>query len=184
MNGGSSESLVASSATIRAFRDCVGEFATGVTVVTAENGGAPSGMTLNSFTSVSLEPLLVLVSLGLGSRTLQAIRSSGAFGLSILRRDQRDVALDFAERDLPFPEAHVERVDGILVVRGAVATLRCRVREHVRAGDHDLVVGEILGFRHGGGEPLLFHRGRFGGLDADSVVPSGHPIGVNEGAGW
>jgi flavin reductase (DIM6/NTAB) family NADH-FMN oxidoreductase RutF len=70
------------------------------------------------------------------------------------------------------------------VVRGAVATLRCRVREIVRAGDHDLVLGEILGFRHGGGEPLVFHRGRFGGVDPDAVVPSGHPIGVNEGAGW
>jgi flavin reductase (DIM6/NTAB) family NADH-FMN oxidoreductase RutF len=180
----STETVGAGDATIRAFRDCVGEFATGVTVVTAEHEGTRAGMTLNSFTSVSLEPLLVLVSLGLGSRTLRSVRASGRFGLSILGRDQREVALEFAERDNPFCEELVERVDGTLVVRGAVATLRCRVQDIVRAGDHDLVLGEILGFRHGGGEPLVFHRGRFGGVAADAVVPSGHPIGVNEGAGW
>jgi flavin reductase (DIM6/NTAB) family NADH-FMN oxidoreductase RutF len=182
--GVTTETVAAGDAAIRAFRDCVGEFATGVTVVTAEHDGVRAGLTLNSFTSVSLDPLIVLISLGLGSRTLRSIRASGQFGLSILGRDQRDVAIDFAERDLPFAAEHVERVEGVLVVRGAVATLRCQVREIVRAGDHDLVLGEILGFRHGGGEPLVFHRGRFGGVAADAVVPSGHPIGVNEGAGW
>jgi flavin reductase (DIM6/NTAB) family NADH-FMN oxidoreductase RutF len=182
--GVTTETVAAGDATIRAFRDCVGEFATGVTVVTAEHDGVRAGLTLNSFTSVSLDPLIVLISLGLGSRTLRSVRASGRFGLSILGRDQRDVAVDFAERDRRFAEEHVERVDGVLVVRGAVATLRCRVREIVRAGDHDLVLGEILGFRHGGGEPLVFHRGRFGGVEPDAVVPSGHPIGVNEGAGW
>jgi flavin reductase (DIM6/NTAB) family NADH-FMN oxidoreductase RutF len=182
--GVTTETVAAGDATVRAFRDCAGEFATGVTVVTAEHEDVRAGLTLNSFTSVSLEPLIILISLGLGSRTLRSVRASGRFGVSILGRDQRDVALDFAEPDRPFADEHVERVDGVLVVRGAVATLRCRVREIVRAGDHDLVLGEILGFRHGGGEPLVFHRGRFGGVDPDEAVPSGHPIGVNEGAGW
>jgi flavin reductase (DIM6/NTAB) family NADH-FMN oxidoreductase RutF len=178
------ESAAPGDATIRAFRDCVGEFATGVTVLTSEHEGKPAGLTINSFTSVSLEPLLVLVSLGLGSRTLRTVRASGRFALSILARGQRDVALDFAEHDIPFPAAHVERVDGMLAVRGAIASLRCSVREMLRAGDHDLVLGEILGFRHDGGEPLVFHRGRFGGVVADSIVPSGHPIAASEGAGW
>lgn len=167
------------------FRDCVGEFATGVTVVAAEAGGEPAGMTLNSFTSVSLDPLLVLVSLGHGSRTLAATASSGRFSVSILHRGQRDVAVDFAERGAPFPQRHVRRThEGFLVVEGASAVLGCRVVDTLRAGDHDLVLGEVVEIEHGGGEPLVFYRGRFGGMEADAVVPAGHPISLDEGAGW
>ncbi len=54
----------------------------------------------------------------------------------------------------------------------------------MRAGDHDLVLGRVSGITHGGGEPLVFHRGRFGGLLTDAVAPPGHPIALEEGAGW
>jgi flavin reductase (DIM6/NTAB) family NADH-FMN oxidoreductase RutF len=169
----------------RAFRDCVGEFATGVNVVTAERDGHPAGMTLNAFTSVSLEPLLILVSLGHGSRTLGATIATRRFAVSILHRGQRDVAIAFADRGGPFPTQHVERsADGFLVVRGAAATIHCEVADVVRAGDHDLVLGEVVSITHHGGEPLLFHRGRFGGLETDAIVPPGHPISLDEGAGW
>ena len=79
-----------SEALVSAFRGCVGEFATGVAVVTAEHEGVPAGMTLNAFTSVSLDPLLVLVSLGSGSRTLHATTASGRFAVSILQRGQHE----------------------------------------------------------------------------------------------
>jgi flavin reductase (DIM6/NTAB) family NADH-FMN oxidoreductase RutF len=142
-------------------------------------------MTLNAFTSVSLDPLLVLVSLGNTSRTLHATTASGRFAVSILRRDQRQAALDFAEPGALFPERHVERErEGFLQVSGAVAVLRCRVERIERAGDHALVLGEVVSIAHGGGEPLVFHRGRFGGLQLDAVVPAGHPIAIDEGAGW
>jgi flavin reductase (DIM6/NTAB) family NADH-FMN oxidoreductase RutF len=142
-------------------------------------------MTLNAFTSVSLDPLLVLVSLGNTSRTLHATTASGRFAVSILRRDQSQVALDFAEPGALFPERHVERErEGFLQVSGAVAVLRCRVERIERAGDHALVLGEVVSIAHGGGEPLVFHRGRFGGLQLDAVVPAGHPIAIDEGAGW
>ncbi|HZE04097.1 MAG TPA: flavin reductase family protein, partial [Solirubrobacteraceae bacterium] len=85
-----------SSISPEAFRRCVGEFATGVTVVCAEHEAGPAGMTLNAFTSVSLNPLLVLVSLGHGSRTLDAVHGAERFGLSILERGQRDAAIAFA----------------------------------------------------------------------------------------
>lgn len=156
-----------------------------MTVVTAEHEGLQAGMTLNSFTSVSLEPLLVLVSLGSGSRTLHATNASGRFAVSILDRRQREVALDFSEPGAPFPGHHVERdYEGFLAVRGAAAVLRCQVERIDRAGDHDLVLGEVISIAHGGGEPLLFHRGRFGGLELDAEVPSGHPIAIDDGAGW
>jgi flavin reductase (DIM6/NTAB) family NADH-FMN oxidoreductase RutF len=179
MTGRTSEALVS------AFRGCVGEFATGVTVVTAEHEGLSAGMTLNSFTSVSLEPLLVLVSLGNGSRTLHATNASGRFAVNILKRGQREVALAFSEPGAPFASEHVDRDrEGFLTISGAAAILRCHVERIEGAGDHTLVLGEVVSIAHGGGEPLIFHRGRFGGLELDAVVPAGHPIAIDEGAGW
>jgi flavin reductase (DIM6/NTAB) family NADH-FMN oxidoreductase RutF len=170
----------------RALRDSGGEFATGVPVVCAEHPATgPAGMTLNAFTSVSLDPLLVLVSLGHGSRTLDALRASGRLAVSVLHRGQRDVAIDFATPGAAFPAEHVQRShDGFLVVRAAAATLHCTAAEVRRAGDHDLVLSEVVGMSHHGGEPMVFHRGRFGGLLTDAVVPPGHPISLDEGAGW
>lgn len=169
----------------RAFRDAVGEFATGVTVVIAEHDGRAAGMTLNSFTSVSLDPLLVLVSLGHGSRTLDLVAAAGRYSVSVLHRGQRAVAIDFATPGAPFPAEHTTATrEGFRVVAGAAATQHCEVQEVLRAGDHDLVLGRVVGFSHGGGEPLVFHRGKFGGLATDAVVPPGHPIGLEEGAGW
>lgn len=169
----------------RVFRDCVGEFATGVTVVTAQHEGRAAGMTLNSFASVSLDPLLVLVSLGHGSRTLAIVDAAGRFAVSVLHRQQRDVALAFARPGAPFPADLVhETHDGFLVASGAAATHHCEVDQRIRAGDHDLVLGRVVGLTHHGGEPLVFHRGRFGGLATDALIPPGHAISLDEGAGW
>jgi flavin reductase (DIM6/NTAB) family NADH-FMN oxidoreductase RutF len=177
--------LGAMSGVDREFREVVGAFATGVCVVTSEHHGHPAGMTLNSFTSVSLEPLLVLVSLAHGSRTLEKATSSQRFAVNILHRKQQDVALDFAKRGADFPAQHaMQDRFGYFAVRHSLALLRCEVTDIVRAGDHDLVVGEVASFEGSGGEPLVFHRGTFGGLDADAHVPSGRVIGLDNGTGW
>lgn len=169
----------------RIFRDCVGEFATGVAVVIADHADGPAGMTINAFTSVSVDPLLVLVSLARGSRTLAAVHAGERFSVSILRRDQRAIAIDFATPGGTFPARHVVRdASGALVIAGAAAALTCEREEIVRSGDHDVVIGRVVGIAHRGGEPLVFHRGRFGGVDADAIVPPGHPIGIGEGASW
>ena len=169
----------------RDFREVVGAFATGVCVVTTEDHGHPAGMTLNSFTSVSLEPLLVLVSLAHGSRTLEKATASRRFAVNILHRRQSDVALEFAKRGGEFPRQHaMEDRFGYFAVRHALALLRCEVTDIVRAGDHDLVIGEVVSFEGSGGEPLVFHRGKFGGLDEDARVPSGRVIGIDNGSGW
>src|SRR6266496_4325914 len=157
-----------------AFRDVVGAFATGVTVVTSRVGDTHAGMTLNSFTSVSLEPLLVLVSLAHSTRTLEIVQRSGRFAVNVLHRRQRDVALAFAKPGAPFPPGHtVVDPAGYLVVMHALAILRCERFGVHTCGDHDLVVGEVVDFEGSGGEPLIFHRGAFGGLDADALVPRG-----------
>jgi 3-hydroxy-9,10-secoandrosta-1,3,5(10)-triene-9,17-dione monooxygenase reductase component len=134
------------------FRACVGQFATGVTVITAEHDDGPAGMTLNSFTSVSLNPLLVLVSLRHGSRTLRAVRGAERFAVNVLGRGQRDAAIAIATRAAPFATSYVQRTDDdLLVIRGAIATLGCELADLTRAGDHDLVIGRVVAITHAGG---------------------------------
>jgi flavin reductase (DIM6/NTAB) family NADH-FMN oxidoreductase RutF len=150
----------------REFRRCAGSFATGVAVVTACDEEIVEGMTVNSFTSVSLRPLLVSVALARGSRTLATIRRHGMFGVSVLRAGQRETALAFATRGLPFPHSLTERfVDGYVFVVDALATMRCDLEKLVPVGDHDLAIGRVLDFRYAAGEPLVFHHGRFGSLE-------------------
>jgi flavin reductase (DIM6/NTAB) family NADH-FMN oxidoreductase RutF len=166
------------------FREVVGAFATGVTVVTSRVGESHAGMTLNSFTSVSLDPLMVLVSLAHGTRTLEMVTRSKRYAVNVLHRRQREVALAFAKRGAPFPPGFtIVDPAGYVAVMHALAILRCEVVATHAAGDHDLVVGEVVDFEGSGGEPLIFHRGAFGGLDEDALVPSGRVIGI-AGSGW
>ena len=177
--------MAATSGEIRAFRDTVGAFATGVTVVTSHLGSLPQGMTLNSFTSVSLDPLLILVSLAHGTRTLEGISSSRKMAVNVLERRQQEVALAFAKPRGEFPAGHT-MLDphGFHSVRHSLAIMRCEVFDIITAGDHDLVIGEVVSFESSPGEPLIFHRGAFGGLDADALVPRGRVIGISDGDGW
>ena len=169
----------------RAFRDTVGAFATGVTVVTTQDSGAPQGMTLNSFTSVSLDPLLVLVSLAHGTRTLDGVKNSKKMAVNVLHRTQQEAALAFAKRGGDFPTEHaVLDPHGFYSVRHSLAIMRCEIFDIVTAGDHDLVIGEVVHVESSPGEPLIFHRGAFGGLDEDALVPRGRVIGISDGEGW
>ncbi len=168
-----------------AFREAVGSFPTGVCVVTSQHEDRVAGMTLNSFTSISLEPLLVLVSLAHDTRTLEVIRGSGRFAISILHRGQRQMALDFAHRGGDFPHHHVRRTSfGFHPVRGALAELYCDVHHTVTAGDHDLVIGHVVEFTSARGEPLVFHSGQFGGVDPDKPAPKSFIDFLDEGIGW
>jgi flavin reductase (DIM6/NTAB) family NADH-FMN oxidoreductase RutF len=168
-----------------AFRACVGEFATGVAVVAGEHDGVRAGMTLNSFISVALDPPLVLVSLAHGTRTLQVVRQSARFAVSMLHREQSEAATALATPGAPFAAEHMTTTpDGFVVVRGAAATQHCAVEQTVAAGDHDLVLGRVTGITHNGGEPLIFHRGRFGGMVVDTAVPAAQALAIEEGAGW
>src|SRR4029079_3107689 len=112
-------------------------------------------MTRNSFTSVSLDPLLVLVSLAHATRTLEAVKSSNRFTVHVLHRNHRDVALAFGKAGAPFPEGYtVQDPHGFVVVRHALAILRCEVYGTHVAGDHDLVVAQGIDFEGPGRPPL------------------------------
>jgi flavin reductase (DIM6/NTAB) family NADH-FMN oxidoreductase RutF len=158
------------------FRRCVGLYPTGVAIVTCAGRGDPAGMTINSFISVSVDPLLVLVSVHARSRTLRAMRSYRRFAISLLRENQVEVAKAFSALRAPFPTELVDQVDGdVYVVPDALAVLDCEATEFIEAGDHVLVLARVRSFEHEEGEPLLFFRGEFGTLapilDADLPRP-------------
>lgn len=145
----------------RRLRDCFGHFATGVTVVTAQRGDFVHGATVGSFTSVSLDPPLVMVSLDRGSRICERL-AGAAFGINVLATHQRELALHFAGRhSAPTATVTWERSDQAPRLAGCVAYLSCSPWACYDGGDHVMYVGEVQHFGFSGGEPLVFHRGTF-----------------------
>jgi flavin reductase (DIM6/NTAB) family NADH-FMN oxidoreductase RutF len=149
-------------------RRALGHFATGVTVVSyaADGSGEFRGTTVNSFTSVSLEPPLVLVSLGRRSRAAAALRPGRAFAVNVLHPGQRDLAVRFAGRapaGRPEPAAPVdwEVRAGLPHLADCGAYFRCAATDVHDAGDHVLVVALVEAFQAHGHPPLIFHRGAF-----------------------
>jgi flavin reductase (DIM6/NTAB) family NADH-FMN oxidoreductase RutF len=148
----------------RRLRDCLGQFATGVTVVTVRHGDLVHGATVSSFTSVSLDPPLVMACLDRESRMCARL-AGAAFGVSILAADQRALALHFAgQRSKPETTISWEQSDHTPRIAGCVAHLACSPWASYDGGDHIMYVGEVRHFEFHGGEPLVFHRGVFGEL--------------------
>ena len=145
----------------KAFRQVMGRFATGVTVVTTVEKDAVHGMTANGFLSVSLRPPLVLVSLG-RCRMNEMLPRSGRYGVSVLSHEQRHFAAHFAAQKASPVEPKFTWHAGLPLLDGAVAHLVCRVADVHRAGDHVLWIGEVEYLDHRDDEPLLFYTGRFG----------------------
>ncbi len=147
----------------REFRQVMGRFATGVTVVTTVERDTVHGMTANGFLSVSLRPPLVLVSLG-RCRMNEMLPRSGRYGVSMLAHDQQHFAAHFAAQKSSPVEPTFAWHDGLPLLDGALAHLGCRVVDMHRAGDHVLWIGEVEYIAHRDDEPLLFYTGRFGTL--------------------
>jgi flavin reductase len=150
------------------FRATVGAFATGVTVVTTRGEEQAYGMTANAFSSVSLDPPLVLVCVMSGSEGSNHIEQNGCFAVNVLHAEQEPLSRYFASRDRPrgrdaFKEvAHRTAASGSPILDGAIAYLDCRLHAAHEAGDHDILIGEVLelGFDPDG-TPLIFHGGRY-----------------------
>lgn len=145
-------------------RRSFGRFATGVLIVTARRGDRVHGMTANSFTSVSLTPPLVLICVDQRAAMRQALQEAGHYGLSILSDRQQQLSRHFSSRSSPELEVDFEEIAGVPVIAGALAQFSCRVTQTVGAGDHLIYIGEVIGHRHGEGEPLLYFGGRYGNL--------------------
>ena len=137
----------------RAYRDAVGQFATGVTLCTTVTESGHHGITANSFTSVSLDPLLVLISVEKIARFHDEVLSSGLFAISVLGSRHESAAAHFAVRGRPETEDQFSGVPhqlgpstGCIVVSDARAVLECRVWSQADGGDHTLILGEVLAF--------------------------------------
>ena len=149
----------------REFRTALGEFATGVTVVTTISDGVPSGATVNAFTSVSLDPPLVLVSLDRRSKSCQRLAGQ-PFTINVLARTQAALAWQFAGRpQVADDEIGWDFVDDagttFAVLQGAAASFLCSPWAEYDGGDHLLFVGRVEQFRRCYCDPLLFHGGAF-----------------------
>ncbi|WP_425247268.1 flavin reductase family protein [Streptomyces sp. NEAU-NA10] len=149
-------------------RRAFGSFATGVTVVTA-GGASPRGMTANSFTSVSLDPALVLLCVGRDAGMYRSLAEAGTFAVSVLAAGQEDVARYFASSSRPAGARQFDAVDWLPgrsgdapLIAGAAAHFECEKWRTYDGGDHAVFLGRVLALdeapEH---EPLVFHRGRF-----------------------
>lgn len=142
----------------RALRSCLGRFATGVVVVSFDGPDGPRGITVNSFTSVSSEPPLVLVSVARSARSHDALRGR-PFCVNVLAAEQEALARQFAGSGegavMWVPDAPVPRLAGVL------AHLQCRPWRDYPGGDHTLFLGEVDDFGYRDGDALGFHASRF-----------------------
>jgi flavin reductase (DIM6/NTAB) family NADH-FMN oxidoreductase RutF len=148
--------------TARDFRNAMGQFATGVVVISTEIDGEPHAMTANAFMSGSLEPPLVLVSVAHTARMHDKIGRAGAFGISVLAHAQDSVSQHFAGKPSEAYAPVFERVGGLPVIEGASVRLAAELRHAYPCGDHTLFVGEVRELATDASAPLLFHAGRYG----------------------
>lgn len=150
--------------TSQEFRAALGQFATGVTIVTTRDAqGATVGLTANSFNSVSLDPPLVLWSLSKRSSSLAAFEAGTHFSISVLTAEQRMLAERFASKAVDRFEgvAWTPGAGGAPVIEGAAAVFECFHHSHYDAGDHIIFIGQVERCeRRLGAAPLLFHGGR------------------------
>src|SRR5690625_2558786 len=154
----------AESSDARQLRDLFGTVLTGVTVVTAyEPDGTPRGFTANSFTSVSLDPPLILICVGNNLRSRSILESARRFGVNILRDEQQHLSARFASRTenkfagITLPT----ETDGPPLLSGSLSVLDCERVSITPAGDHVIVIGRVLRFGTGSGTPLGFYRGTY-----------------------
>jgi len=151
----------------RLFRDVMGTFATGVTVVTLHSDAGPRGMTANAFLSLSLDPPLVIVCVQETGSMHELFLEAGAFGVNILAADQQAISDLFARHGVP--DEPMGGFDyrpgelGVPLLSGVLGQAECRIVERLPGGDHTIIVGEAVNvaFDRADAEPLLFHRGKY-----------------------
>jgi len=180
------------------FRDVMGRFASGVTVITTHAHDADSGTTASAVSSLSLDPPMVLVCLNMTSSTQAAVRDAGCFAVNILGADQSELAFQFATKSgaAKFEGAKIVRGErGVPLLAGALAHIECRVAEMVTGGTHTVFLGEVDHAAASEGAPLTYFRGTFGRFETeleeaayrelrrlvlDRELPSGAPLDVDD----
>jgi flavin reductase (DIM6/NTAB) family NADH-FMN oxidoreductase RutF len=148
----------------RQLRNTLGSFATGVTVITAlDADGTPRAMTANSFSSVSLDPPLVLWSIGKDALAFDAFTQCKHFAIHVLKQDQQALSSRFATREArTFDDLQMEHgVGGVPLFSDYLSRFQCELHECLPGGDHIIVIGKVVDIEHKEGEPLLFFSGKY-----------------------
>ena len=153
----------------RAFRNALGRFATGVTVITALDEDQPHGMTANAFVSISLSPPLILVSVDNRANMHRILTKCGRYGVSVLAENQESLSTHFAGRPQEGLQIPFTLRAGIPLLEGAVAYFVARVVDIHPAGDHTLYIGEVEHFESSEDRPLLFHAGKYRRLPVETL---------------
>ena len=166
MNDADEATRTAAAASERELRNALGRFATGVTVVTCQGSSGPRGITANSFSSVSLQPPLLLWNIAKVSNSLRAYLDAEHFAINVLRADQESVSAHFAMSDHTLWNGieHTTSDKGVPILPDTLACFECRTHQIHDCGDHYIIVGEVEAFRYHDGEPLLFFAGDYGNL--------------------
>ena len=157
----------------KAFRSALGQFATGVTVVTTlDSQGNKIGMTANSFSSVSLEPMLVLWSIARTSNAFDDFINADRFAIHVLNSEQQAVSNQFASKceDRFCNVDHGEGLGGVPLLKEYSAVFQCQTEHQYDGGDHVIIVGRVLEFDNRGLPPLIFHAGRYADLELPVAV--------------
>jgi flavin reductase (DIM6/NTAB) family NADH-FMN oxidoreductase RutF len=146
------------------FREVLGHFATGVTIVTALEEGLPVGFSCQSFSALSLDPPMVVLAPARASTSWPRIRAAGAFCVNILGEHQEAVCRAFAISggDKFSGVGWRPGITGAPVIDGSLAVVECELGEIFEGGDHEIVTGSVVALEVGEGGPLLFYRGGFG----------------------
>jgi flavin reductase (DIM6/NTAB) family NADH-FMN oxidoreductase RutF len=155
------------------FKQAVGAFTTGVTVVTTcDDAGSRYGLTANSFASVSLEPPLVLFCVDLRAPSLDGFARSQHFAINVLAADQEEIAKRFARSaEDKFAGLHWRvGIFGAPLLDRCIAHIECKLEHMLESGDHAIVIGRVHRVKFYAGEPLTFHRSRFGTVVADTAT--------------
>lgn len=152
------------------YRQVMGRFATGITVITTRVDGRVHGMTANAFMAGSLEPPLCLISVRHEAKIHAFLRVSGRYGVSVLSEEQQYLSNHFAGRRLPGVRPEFDTLAGVPVLQRAVAVVAAEVVNTVECGDHTLFVGHILEMDCVSKPPLLFCNGRYARIDREQPI--------------
>jgi 3-hydroxy-9,10-secoandrosta-1,3,5(10)-triene-9,17-dione monooxygenase reductase component len=146
------------------FREVLGHFATGITIVTASEDGEPVGFSCQSFAALSLDPPMVILAPAKSSTSWPRIAEAGAFAINILAEHQEAICLNFAVSggDKFDGVAWTAGTTGAPLIKGSLATIECTLGAIYEGGDHELVTGHVVAMEVGSGSPLLFYRSGFG----------------------
>ena len=163
--------IVGAPAAHRDFRDALGRFATGVTVISScDQAGRPFGITVNSFSSVSLEPPLILWCLERSTFIADRFLNCRHFAVNVLAATQKDIALRFAATDdNKFNDVQTfAGLNDLPLIHGALAHFECSLEQTYPGGDHAILLGRVERFSKADGNPLIFHRGLLAELKPES----------------